>query len=122
MLIEWVKAIRTALGMSQAELADRLGTTPSAAADLERAEREGGVTIKRLERVAEQLGCTLVYGLVPKTSLEGAVREQAQKRAAASLGYVGRTMDLEAQGLDADAMAEQLEREARKAMEGRREL
>jgi len=115
----WVKAIRTALGMSQADLSARLGTSPPAVADLERAERDGGVTLKRLERAAQELDCTLVYALVPNSTLEGAVHQQARRRAAESMGHVGRTMDLEAQGLDPAIAEELLEREARKVIQGR---
>ena len=116
----WVKAIRTALGMSQADLSGRLGTSPAAVADLERAERDGAVTLKRLERAARELDCTLVYALVPNSSLEGTVQRQARRRAAESVGRVGRTMDLEAQGLDPAAAEEMLAREARKVVQGRR--
>lgn len=115
----WVKAIRTALGMSQADLSSRLGTSPPAVADLERAERDGGITLKRLERAAQELDCTLVYALVPNSTLEGAVQRQARRRAAESVGRIGRTMDLEAQGLDPAIAEELLEREARKVIQGR---
>lgn len=116
----WVKAIRTALGMSQADLAARLGVSPPAVADLEQADRAGAITVRRLQRVADELDCTLIVALVPNTSLESTVRDQARRQAAASLGYIGRTMDLEDQGLDDQAAADVLDREARRVVEQHR--
>ncbi len=106
--------------MSQADLAVRLGATPAAVADLERAEREGGVTLRRLERAARELDCTLVYALVPNATLDDAVRAQAHRRATESIGYVARTMDLEGQGLAASTADELLDREVRNVIEGHR--
>ena len=51
-----------------------------------------------LRRAVEALDCTLVYALVPNTSLEGAVRERARKIAKRDLDRVAHTMKLEAQG------------------------
>lgn len=113
----WVRAARTALAMSQADLARRLGITAAAVADLERAEGTGGLTLRRLERVAADLDCTLVYALVPNTTFEDTVQRAARNVAAASVGYVGRTMDLEAQGVDQGEEREILDREARKVIE-----
>jgi predicted DNA-binding mobile mystery protein A len=95
----WVKAIRNALGMSQAALARRLGVTPAAVGQLERAEVAGGVTLAKLGEVAAALECTLVYALVPNTTLEDAVQRQAYRVAREQLGYVGTTMALEDQGV-----------------------
>jgi predicted DNA-binding mobile mystery protein A len=95
----WVKAIRNALGMSQAALAHRLGVTPAAVGQLERAEVTGGVTLAKLSEVAAGLECTLVYALVPNTTLEEIVQRQAHRVAREQLGYVGTTMALEDQGV-----------------------
>ena len=43
------------------------------------------------------MGCTLVYGLVPNTSLEDAVKQRARKIAIRDLQRVAHTMRLEAQ-------------------------
>lgn len=113
----WVRAVRTALAMSQADLAKQLGVSAPAVADLERAEGSGGLTLRRLERVAEELDCTLVYALVPNATLEDAVQRRARTVAAASVGYVGRTMELEAQGIDHGEVRDLLDREARRVIE-----
>ena len=55
---------RTALGLSQRELAARCGTTQSAIARLERGGRPP--RIDTLLRIAEALQCELVVELVPR--------------------------------------------------------
>ena len=109
--VGWVKAVRNALGMSQAALAHRLAVTPAAVGQLERAEVAGGVTLAKLSAVAGALECTLVYALVPNTTLEDTVQRQAHRVAKEQLGYVGTTMALEDQAVsdqDRDAYLEDL--------------
>ena len=94
----WVRAIRDALGMTGVQFARRLGVQPPSVAALEASEESGAIQLKTLRRAAEALDCTLVYALVPNTSLEGAVRGRARKIALRDLGRVAHTMKLEAQG------------------------
>ncbi len=97
----WIKAVRTALGMSQDALAQRLGVTRVAVTGLERAERDGAITVAKLSEVAAALGCTLVYALVPDDSLEQTVQRQAARVVDRHLGYVSATMALEDQAVGA---------------------
>ena len=108
----WIRAVRGALGMSQAVLAERLGVSSAAVNKLERAELHGGITVGKLAEVASGLDCTLVYALVPNSTLERTVRTQARTVAARLLGYAARTMALEAQGIDEDRQSEAVERYA----------
>jgi predicted DNA-binding mobile mystery protein A len=99
----WLRAIREALGMTGVQFARRLRISPQSAEALEKSEASGTVQLKTLRRAAEALDCRLVYALVPKTSLEGAVNERARRIALRDLGRVAHTMALEAQGTgDAD--------------------
>lgn len=109
----WVRAIRGALGMSQQALGARLGISRAAVAKLERAEPSGGITLAKLSQVASALDCTLVYALVPNTSLEDTVQRQAHQVAAERLGYVATTMALEDQGISAERRNEHLDTYAR---------
>lgn len=93
----WVKAIREALGMTGVQFAGRLRVSPQSIDALEKSEANGTVQLNTLRRAAEELGCTLVYALVPKTSLEGAVTERARKIAIQEIERVSHTMKLEAQ-------------------------
>ncbi len=106
----WIRAIRGALGMSQTALGARLGTSRSAVNKLEHAELTGGITIAKLAEVATALNCSLVYALVPNTTIEETIQAEALRAAASTLGYAGRTMALEAQGVDPDRQREAVER------------
>lgn len=102
----WIKAIREALGMTAVQFARRLHVKPQTAEALEKREAAGTIQLNTLRRAAEALDCRLVYALVPKSSLEGAVRERARAIAVRELGRVARTMALEAQATgDADLEA-----------------
>jgi predicted DNA-binding mobile mystery protein A len=94
----WIRAIRDALGMTGVQFARRLGIRPQSVEALERSEANGSIQLKTLRRAAEALDCTLVYALVPNSSLEGGVRERARSIAKRDLGRVAHTMKLEAQG------------------------
>lgn len=98
--------------MSQAVLAERLGVSSTAVDKLEHAELHGGVTVGKLAEVASALDCTLVYALVPNSTLEQTVSTQARTVAAQLLGYAARTMSLEAQDIDKNRQDEAVERYA----------
>jgi predicted DNA-binding mobile mystery protein A len=111
----WIRAIRSALGMTGVQLAQRLKVSPQTAEALEKSEANGTIQLKTLRRAAEALDCRLVYALVPNTSLEEAVRTRARKIARRDLGRVAHTMTLEAQGTgdeDLDARIEDYIRDA----------
>lgn len=93
----WVRAVRTALGMSASQLANRLGVTQQAVANTERNERSGTVSLVTLAKVADALDCELVVEFQPRTSLEETVRRQATNKAIAERNRVVHTMRLEAQ-------------------------
>lgn len=75
----WIHAIRGALGMSGRQLAGRLGLSKQSVARMERDEIKGALSLKTLRHVAEGLDCVLVYGIVPRTSLEKIVHGRAEK-------------------------------------------
>jgi predicted DNA-binding mobile mystery protein A len=95
----WVRAIRDVLGMPGAALGRRLGVSPQAVDRLEKSEAAGSVSLTTLRRAAAALDCTLVYALVPNTSLEETVSTQARKIALRDLTRVSQTMKLEAQDI-----------------------
>ena len=80
----WIRAIRDALGMTGVQLAKRLRVRPQTVEALEKSEASGSIQLGTLRRAAAALDCTLVYALVPDSSLEGAVATRAQDRAARS--------------------------------------
>ena len=65
----WIKEIREALLMSQAQIAKRLGVHPSTISRSQKAEIENTITIGRLEEIAEALDCNLMYVFIPKKDI-----------------------------------------------------
>ena len=96
----WVRALRDALGMTGAQLGARIGVRAQTIESIEKSEAAGTVQLNTLRRAAEALDCTLVYALIPNSSLEAAVEARARKIATRALQRVAHTMRLEAQGTD----------------------
>jgi predicted DNA-binding mobile mystery protein A len=93
----WIRAIRDALGMSGVQLAKRLKVSPQTVEAMEKSEAAGTIQLNTLKRAAEALDCTLVYALIPRTSLENTVKNRARQIANAALARVSHTMKLEDQ-------------------------
>lgn len=93
----WVRAIREALGMSAATLAERLGTTAGAVSRLEQSEAADRIRLDTLRRAADALGCDLVYLLVPRRPLTAVVRDRARELAHSQIAATEQTMRLEDQ-------------------------
>lgn len=93
----WSKAIRTALGMTVQDLANRLGIAGSVLSRLEAREQKGTIQLDSLRRLADAMNCDLVYALVPRQPLQEMV-DQQRARAATELEAKSRAhMRLEGQ-------------------------
>lgn len=106
----WISVMRKALGMSAPELARRLGITKPAIYQAERKEREGGITIQHLEKMAEALGGRFVYAIVPDGSIDDMLRAQAHKKAESIIRRASVHMALEKQSLTPEQTQEEIER------------
>ena len=96
----WIRAVREALGMTQVQLAARLGLARQSIQDFEKAEAERRITLDSLERAAAAMGCRLVYSLVPQNGTLEEMREgRAAEVAEAMLKSATHSMELEAQGV-----------------------
>ena len=73
---------RAAAGLTQADVAARIGTTQSAVARLESADAKHSPSIATLQRYASALGCTLQVRLVNGRGLTKRSTGTARKRAA----------------------------------------
>jgi predicted DNA-binding mobile mystery protein A len=93
----WVRAVRQALGMSAATLAERLGTTAGAVTRLEQSEAADRIRLDTLRRAADALGCDLVYLVVPRRPLTTVVRDRARELAHYQIAATEQTMRLEDQ-------------------------
>ena len=104
----WIRSIRQSLGMTAAQLAQRVGVSQPRILAIERAETTAAVELKTLQRVAEALNCRLVYAFIPKEPLEQVVRKRARVVATERLAGVEHTMRLENQGTSTEAQDERL--------------
>jgi predicted DNA-binding mobile mystery protein A len=95
----WIRAIRDALGMSGDHLGKLLGVRRQSLADIELSEAKGTITLDTLRRAAAALDCTLVYALVPNTSLQATVETRARALAHTTLAATAHTMALEDQAV-----------------------
>ncbi len=98
----WVRAIREALGMTQAQLGARAGISRQSVQDFERAEADRRITLDSLDRLARAMGCRVAYALVPEGGTLDDLRERrADALAEAMLQPADHSMKLEAQGVSA---------------------
>lgn len=80
----WLKAVRTALGISAGTLAKRMGVIKWDVYQLEKSEEKASIQMRSLQRAAEAMGCELVYAVIPKVGTVGALaaRERVEAEAA----------------------------------------
>lgn len=94
----WIKAVRTALGMTLEQLGNKLSLTKQAAQAIENREKEGSITLKALREAANALDMQLVYGFVPKDgSLDALIDRKARELATQIVLRTSQTMKLEDQ-------------------------
>jgi len=94
----WLRAVREALGISAEEVGRLTRTTRQGIHWFETAEAEDRITLKNLRRVAEAMGCELVYAIVPKSgSIENLADQRARSKATKRVLSVEHSMALEDQ-------------------------
>jgi transcriptional regulator with XRE-family HTH domain len=76
----WLRAMRLAVGIPAAQIADAMEFSAKMVFQMDRAEQKRKISLERLERMARALGCDLVYGLVPwERSLEDRAMELVEQ-------------------------------------------
>ena len=96
----WARAVREALGVTQVQLATRLGITRQSVQDLESAEASRRITLESLDRLAGAMGCRVVYAVVPESgSLDDLRQRRAAEVAEEMLKATNHSMSLEAQSV-----------------------
>jgi predicted DNA-binding mobile mystery protein A len=94
----WLKAVRTALGMSLQQLSNRLSMTKQSVREMELREKDGSITIKSLREAAKALDMQLVYGFVPVDgSLDALIERKARELAMQIVLRTSNSMKLEDQ-------------------------
>lgn len=108
----WLKAVRTALGLTAAQLAKKIRAQASGVLHFERREVLKSATLASLDRAAQAMNCRLVWTIIPEqgyNSLSEIVEKRALKLAMKLVKDVDKTMKLEAQGIPSEASRKQAE-------------
>lgn len=94
----WIKAIRTAIGMSMQQLGNKLNVSKQGVMDIEKREKDGSITIRSLREIALAMDMQLVYGFVPNDgSLDALIEKRATELATQIVMRTANTMKLEDQ-------------------------
>jgi predicted DNA-binding mobile mystery protein A len=101
----WIQAIRTALNMTQEQLAKKMDITAQSLSDFEKREKNGTITLHSLQQVAKALNMELVYAIVPREeTLEEIIDKKAAEKAREIVNRTAKTMELEDQGNEPGAL------------------
>ena len=60
-----LRAVRRALRVPVAEIAGKMGISRSVVFDIEEREPKNSITLRSMSRMAQAVGCKMVYGIVP---------------------------------------------------------
>jgi len=96
--------------MTNVQLAKRMKKkAPQSIEDMQKSELTETIQLGTLRRLAEAMGCRLVYAVVPPKPLAQIRRERAQQIAERVIKRTAHSMRLEGQGISDDAERRQLE-------------
>lgn len=94
----WIKAIRTALGMSMQQLGNKLNVSRQGVMDMEKREKDGSISIRSLREIAGAMDMQLVYAFVPNDgSLDALIEKRATALATEIVMRTANSMKLENQ-------------------------
>ena len=117
-----LELIRKALGMTQIQLAKKLGYKSNVPV----AKLEGGnnknPTIETLKNYANALGCELLIGFVPKKEIKKTIEELAEKKAREIINLSSKSSALELQKPNSDAIKDEIEKLKNEIIEKRRSI
>lgn len=117
--VGWIQTIRTTLGMTAQQLAQRMGISQATVSNLEKSESAYTITLQSLQRAAQALDCEVVYALVPRQPLSRMVSDKATQLASASVQRVRHTMSLEAQSTPTEMAQQQIAARKEALLSGR---
>jgi transcriptional regulator with XRE-family HTH domain len=61
-----LRAVRKVLRVPIAEMAGKVGVARSTVFDFERRELDSSITLRSMCRMADAMGCKMVYGIIPR--------------------------------------------------------
>lgn len=102
----WIHTLRTTLGMSLAQLGEKLGTSPQAVLNLEKREVDMSITLGKLKESAEAMGFRLVYVLIPEKSIEEMIETKSRELATQVVMATSKQMTMEDQKISSQRLKE----------------
>ena len=106
----WLRTVRHALGMSGPQMAKRRGVTKARISKAEQDELRGSVTLKTMQSMAEAMDCRFVYAVVPDQEIEEVIKRRALQKAREQVNSASTHMALEAQALNDEQLAFEIDR------------
>ena len=114
----WIYALRTALNMTQKQIAVRLGISKQYVSRMENNEPNGGITLQTMREVAHALDMQFVYAIVPREeSLQEKLKQKAHEMATEIVQRTSQSMALEDQEVDQKQLAYAIEQKTEELME-----
>ena len=104
----WIRMLRTALGMRQRDLGERLNISAQAIAQLEAREMDGSVTLGALRDAARAMGAEVFYVVVPEQPVSTVLERRAEAVARVLTGQVHHSMRMEDQETGAGEQEDRL--------------
>lgn len=106
----WVRAVREGLGITNVQLTKRLRKkAPQTIEDMQKSETTEAIQLATLRKLAEAMGCRLVYAVVPPKPLAEMRRDRARSIAERIVKRTSHSMRLEGQGISEEEERRQLE-------------
>lgn len=62
----WIRFARKMQGLTGSQLGERLGVSRASISQKEKAELDGGITLRAMQELAEAMDCEFVYEIRPK--------------------------------------------------------
>ncbi len=93
----WIHTLRTTLGMSLAQLGQRVESSPQSILNFEKREVDMTITLGNLKELGSAMGLKLVYGFVSDISLEEILEARATNLATKIVMSTSKQMSLEDQ-------------------------
>lgn len=100
----WLRAVREAMGITQGEVAAKVGVKRQSYAQFETAEERGSISLSSMRRAAEAMDCELVYFVIPRAAVAGTFTDLAKVHdpMAGHLRATEHSMTLKGEGVSSD--------------------
>lgn len=105
----WINSLRTAMGLTTEQLAERMGITRQAVLQLEVAERKQTASWTSLRKAADAMDCDVVFALIPRGSLSQVLMRQGRRQAEKHVARISHSMKLDAHVVGPAEEAQQVE-------------